>query len=81
MRILVIAPRLPFPPTWGSSMRSYQLTRLLARNHDVTLLCYADARAGERARAFAPELTALRFVVLPEDTVRGRRAEEITPRF
>jgi glycosyltransferase involved in cell wall biosynthesis len=78
MRILVIAPRLPYPPTWGSSMRSYQLTRLLARNHEVTLLCYADAYAGERESAFAPELKALRTVLLPDDGgVRGRRAAQL----
>ena len=43
MRILILSPTLPYPPTWGFVTRVYHFLRLLARRHSVTLLTYADA--------------------------------------
>src|SRR5258706_2665429 len=43
MRILILSPVLPYPPTWGFVTRAYQFLRLLAGRHAVTLLAYADA--------------------------------------
>jgi polysaccharide biosynthesis protein PslH len=41
MKVLVVSAHFPFPPRSGVKMRNYQLTRQLARRHEVTLLCYA----------------------------------------
>lgn len=41
MRILVLSPWLPYPPEFGSSIRTYQLIKNLARHHRVSLLTYA----------------------------------------
>ena len=64
LRILVVAPRLPYPPTWGLATRGYQLSRLLARRHEVTMVCFANRGAEQEAREFEPELTALHTVPL-----------------
>jgi glycosyltransferase involved in cell wall biosynthesis len=38
MRILVIAPDLPFPPVGGGQLRTYHLLRSLAARHEITLV-------------------------------------------
>lgn len=43
VRILVVGPSFPFPPTWGHATRVYHLARQLARRHEVMLLTYATA--------------------------------------
>jgi sugar transferase (PEP-CTERM/EpsH1 system associated) len=55
MRILVLSPVLPHPPTWGFVTRVYQFLRLLASRHSVSLLTYSD---GEHAE----DLAALRSI-------------------
>ena len=47
MEILVLAPYPPFPPRSGGASRTFNLIRALAREHRVTLLCFASP--GERA--------------------------------
>jgi len=54
LRILVVSPELPYPPTWGFGLRVYQLVRGIAQRHDVTLLTYgtdADRRGIEHLRS------------------------------
>jgi sugar transferase (PEP-CTERM/EpsH1 system associated) len=55
MRILVLSPVLPHPPTWGFVTRVYQFLRLLASRHSVSLLTYSD---GDHAA----DLAALRSI-------------------
>ena len=38
MRILVVSAVIPFPPTGGGKLRTFHLTRALAREHEVTLV-------------------------------------------
>lgn len=40
LRILIVCPEPPAPPTWGFALRVYHLGRELGRHHDVTLLTY-----------------------------------------
>lgn len=42
MRLLVVAPFVPYPPDSGGAIRVYHLLRCLARRHEVTLLCLDD---------------------------------------
>lgn len=39
-RLLLLSQTLPFPPDGGVNIRIYNILRLLARTHDVTLLCF-----------------------------------------
>jgi sugar transferase (PEP-CTERM/EpsH1 system associated) len=41
VEILVVAPYVPYPPWFGGAARVYHLLRVLARDHRVTLLCFA----------------------------------------
>jgi polysaccharide biosynthesis protein PslH len=45
MRVLVIDEWLPVPMESGKKIRTYQLLTPLAKNNDITYLCYADPQA------------------------------------
>ena len=37
MKILMLTPYLPYPPSSGGQVRSYNLIKNLAENHEITL--------------------------------------------
>ena len=51
MRILFVTPELPFPPTWGYSIRISKFLSLLARRHSMSLLTYAANGDDDKIRA------------------------------
>jgi len=65
MRILWIKTELLHPIDKGGRIRSYQMLRSLAQQHQVTYLCLDDgcaaADAVERAREYAQELVVVPF--------------------
>lgn len=56
VRILVIGPSFPYPPTWGHATRVYHLARQLARRHEVMLLTYATAADEQQIETLRAEL-------------------------
>ncbi len=42
LRILMLAPQLPFPADKGTRIRNFGLARELARRHDVGILCFGE---------------------------------------
>jgi sugar transferase (PEP-CTERM/EpsH1 system associated) len=80
MRILLVSPMLPYPPTWGFVTRVYQFIRVLAQRHSVTLLTFADAEQ-------EPYLAALREVcaevhAVPRTVSKGaKRLGQLTSLF
>ncbi|KKU56726.1 MAG: Glycosyl transferase group 1 [Candidatus Amesbacteria bacterium GW2011_GWA2_47_11] len=40
MRILMLTPYLPYPPSAGGQIRSYNLIKHLSRHHQITLACF-----------------------------------------
>lgn len=78
-RLLFLCQNLPYPPDGGALIRSYHTLRLLARDYDVTALCFVrrstrpSAEAIEAARV-ALEKTAERVHVfeLPQERSRSR---------
>lgn len=40
MKILVMTPRLPYPPFSGMQLRVYHLFKQLGKKHELTLVCY-----------------------------------------
>ena len=42
MRVLILAPRAPFPADYGAAQRNLQLVQWLGRQHDLTLLTFGD---------------------------------------
>lgn len=53
MKILMITPYLPYPPTSGGQVRSYNLLKQLYKKHEITLFCYIR---DDSERAYIPEL-------------------------
>jgi glycosyltransferase involved in cell wall biosynthesis len=41
MKILMLVPYLPYPPSEGGQVRSYKLIKLLSQKHDITLVCFS----------------------------------------
>lgn len=40
MKILMLTPYLPYPPSIGGQLRSYHLIKELSRHHEITLVCF-----------------------------------------
>jgi glycosyltransferase involved in cell wall biosynthesis len=40
MKILMLTPYLPYPPSAGGQIRSYNLIKHLSKHHEVTLVCF-----------------------------------------
>ncbi|MAG59706.1 hypothetical protein CMO96_02875 [Candidatus Woesebacteria bacterium] len=53
MKVLTLTPYLPFPPSSGGQIRSYNLIKQLYKKHDITLFCYIR---DDKEREFIPEL-------------------------
>jgi sugar transferase (PEP-CTERM/EpsH1 system associated) len=72
MEILVFAPYAPYPPRFGGAARMFHLIRGLARDHRVTLLCFASA---EEAGAIGPirEICAAVHIVEPPSGASWKR--------
>lgn len=41
MKILMLTPYLPYPPSEGGQVRSYKLIKLLSKHHEITLVCFS----------------------------------------
>lgn len=50
MKVLFVTPRYPWPPDRGDRVNAFSLLRVLARDHDVTLLSHVDGSEPPMAR-------------------------------
>src|SRR3990172_6692882 len=48
MKVLMLTPYLPFPPSSGGQIRSYNLLKYLSKKHEITLFCYIRSREEEK---------------------------------
>lgn len=77
-RLLFLAQTLPFPPDGGVQIRTYNVLRLLAREFDVTALCFYRkglAMTADRVRDSVRELGRIAHVEefpIPQEHSRGR---------
>ncbi|HEX3617947.1 MAG TPA: glycosyltransferase family 4 protein [Solirubrobacteraceae bacterium] len=76
LKVLMIAPYFPFPPTAGAEMRTYQLLRQVASRHDVTLLSNAEAEDTPGIEALSAELP-VRAIMRDEPPVRAKRLAQL----
>ena len=53
MRILFLAPRLPYPPNRGGEITVFNFLRVLSRAHDISLVSFYDS---PEEQAYRPEL-------------------------
>lgn len=77
-RLLFLSHRLPFPPHNGAAIRTFNILRLLARDFDVTALCFdrrdaalAGSSLEERVAGIAP-YAAVDVFAIPQDGSRRR---------
>ena len=49
MRLLYVAPRLPYPPLKGDQVVVFNWLRILGRRHEITLLTFYERDADPRA--------------------------------
>lgn len=45
MRVLIVAPQVPWPPHQGTTIRNFNIARHVAARHSVTLLAFGDPAA------------------------------------
>lgn len=53
MKILMLTPYLPYPPSSGGQVRSYNLLKQLSKKHEISLFCYIRS---EEEKKFIPQL-------------------------
>jgi glycosyltransferase involved in cell wall biosynthesis len=51
MRVVILDEELPFPPTSGKRIRTYNLVKRLAQRHSITYVCHQNADVEEARRA------------------------------
>jgi glycosyltransferase involved in cell wall biosynthesis len=59
----MLAPRVPFPPTYGAAQRNLQILRWLGARHQVTFIAYGNP--GDRIASLALAESAEKVVILP----------------
>lgn len=48
MKILMLTPYLPYPPSDGGQVRSYNLIKRLSEHHEITLICFTREHNNEK---------------------------------
>src|SRR5664279_6155815 len=61
-KILMLTPYLPYPPVSGGRVRSYNLIKRLARDYDITLVCFG--RPEEQAFDIGPLRDLCKVIVI-----------------
>ena len=77
MRILILSPALPFPPNWGFGIRVFEILRLLARRHSVSLLAYAGPEEGDKISALEQVCEAVHTVPRAAATTGDKRLAQL----
>ena len=80
MKILIVSAQFPYPPRFGFATRVYQLARLLAKRHEVTLLSYAQPHERAGVTALGEEMTVL-AVEYEATSTRAKRAAQALSLF
>jgi len=76
LRVLVVTNALPYPPVWGSGVRTLQLARKVAERHSLTMLCRIqpwESESVEPLRAMVPDLHTIPVATSP----RLRRKKQL----
>ena len=81
MHILIVSPELPYPLSWGFSIRVSQVLSLLARRHYVTLLTYAKPGDVAKVDALAQMCSAVHTVNAEDALPNRKRFVQLTSLF
>jgi len=78
LRVLIVSPSFPYPPSWGFGIRVYQLARYLSQRHDVTLLSYARADEMVHVESLQKLVGEVRVVERPQARGLTKRFAQLT---
>src|SRR5437763_5890113 len=81
MRVLIVSLELPYPPSWGFSIRVSQILSLLAQRHFVTLLTYAKPGDDAKVDALAQMCSAVHSVQADNGLSIRKRVLQLTSLF
>jgi glycosyltransferase involved in cell wall biosynthesis len=81
LRILILAPSLPYPLVWGFGIRVYQFVRILARRHQVSLLTYREPGDAGKVVAIESLGAAVHTVARATGTERSKRLAQVSSVF
>lgn len=77
LRVLVVSPSFPYPPTWGFAKRVFHLADQLALHHRVTFVSYLAPDDDPRAvQEFAGRIHEYVGVPRPTRSVRAKRVRQ-----
>lgn len=77
-RLLMLVQTLPYPPDSGVAIRTYNVMRLLARDYDVTALCFYRVKHGQVSRDLdacvrgLSSIASVRAFAIPQEHSRLR---------
>jgi len=77
LKILMLAPSLPYPPHWAAGIRRYEFLRHLSAAHEVSLLTFAGAEEAQEVNALARLGIAVFTVPPPQSDTRARRLAQL----
>lgn len=78
MRVLILAPHVPFPPDHGAALRNLEILRWLGARHDVSLVAFGDPDDRPARAALLPYLRDLAVIPPPRRTTRARLRDLLT---
>ena len=81
MRVLIVAPSLPYPLIWGFGIRVYQIIKFLAQRHDVTVLAYARPDDDENVAALRQTGATIHTVVRDDPSTATKRRAQLGSLF
>lgn len=68
MKVLIITPRIPYPPHRGDKLKIFNISKQLKKNHTVHILTFyrnnADLKLADHIRAQGIEVTLVRLTIL-----------------
>ena len=72
MRVLMLAPRAPFPADHGAALRNLYLLRWLGERHEVTLACFGDPENQTTRETLLRHAKRLEIVPFPRRALPDR---------
>lgn len=73
LRVLLLTPAVPYPPSQGASLRNYYILKGLARHHDVALLSFIDQPLTDESLTHLQALcSSLKTIPIPDRPAADR---------
>jgi sugar transferase (PEP-CTERM/EpsH1 system associated) len=78
LRVLLVTPALPYPPTWGFGMRVFQFIRHLSMRHHVSVVTNAGPHDHEAVANLRRHCAAVHVVPFQPSRGRAKRYEQLS---